>query len=54
MENIYDCAYTEGYFAHLDGKSVTENPHEYDTDEHVSWEAGWIASNDEKSDGMYE
>lgn len=44
METAYDCAYTEGYYAHLDGVSVIENPYDYDTDEYVSWEAGWRKS----------
>ncbi len=33
-------AYTEGYYAYQDGRSNSENPYEYATNNYIAWEAG--------------
>lgn len=48
--------YLEGYDDYLQGRSSTENPYEYATDQYVSWENGWNAaySESEKEDLKYD
>lgn len=42
-----DREYEEGYEAYGDGKSLTENPYEFDRIEHLAWENGWFTARDD-------
>jgi hypothetical protein len=35
-------AYDEGYDAYWDGVDESSNPHDAETDKHLSWNEGWL------------
>lgn len=37
-------AFAEGFTAFDDGQSETANPYPFGTDEHLSWNDGWMAA----------
>lgn len=45
-----NCAHLIGYYAYLNGESITENPFKDNTDNYANWEAGWTMAYDEEKD----
>lgn len=43
-------AYDDGWAAFMSGRGITDNPHPFDTREHLDWENGWCEARDETSD----
>jgi len=42
--------YAEGYLAFRAGKGLADNPHAFETAEHLAWENGWFQARDEEAD----
>ncbi|HSK40303.1 MAG TPA: hypothetical protein VK943_11100 [Arenibaculum sp.] len=43
--------YDEGLAAFRDGRTLADNPYEWDIDKHLAWENGWSQSRDEELRG---
>lgn len=42
--------FAEGYDAYLAGTDESRNPYDPETDEHLSWNDGWITAQDDADD----
>ena len=40
-------SYARGYMAYKEGLELSDNPFQDDTEDYLSWEAGWVSASDE-------